>query len=231
MEKTQSVKMVNVSKLYYGKGNPYRALNNVSINFQSGELTAIIGKSGSGKTTLLNLITGIDSANSGKVFINDTDIQNLSESEKAVFRRNTIGVVFQFFQLMPTLSVIDNVLLPMEFGSRYSKKQMESIAYQKLETVGIAEHAMKYPSQLSGGEQQRTAIARALANDPSIIIADEPTGNLDSRTSDKIVNLFHSLAGLNKTIIMVTHDREMAADVDRVVTIADGEVVSDELVN
>ncbi len=204
------LKLSNVSKTYNIKFKPYRALKSLTLTFNTGEFTAIIGKSGSGKTTLLNLITGIDDSTTGEININDINLNSLSESKKALFRGKNIGIIFQFFQLMPTISVLDNILLPMDFSNTIPENQKEKRATKLLKTVGIPEHASKLPSELSGGEQQRVAIARAMANDPDIIIADEPTSALDSNHKASFVKmLFDECEKENITLVFVSHDESL----------------------
>jgi len=205
------------------------ALSGVDLQVDVGEFIAVVGKSGSGKSTLINMITGIDKPTSGEVLVGETPVHTLSEGRTAVWRGRHIGVVFQFFQLLPTLTVIENVMLPMDFCNVHTMRERPERAMDLLEQVGIAGHAHKLPSAVSGGEQQRAAIARALANDPPIIAADEPTGNLDSKTAESVFQLFEKLVDEGKTILIVTHDRDLVRRVTRTVTLADGEIV-DEMV-
>ena len=216
-----------VSKVYLSAAGPFTALEDIQLQVDRGEFVAVVGKSGSGKSTLLNVLTGIDRATSGEVWVDGTPIHALSEGRVAVWRGGEIGMVFQFFQLLPTLSVVENVMLPMDFSNRFPRGQ-HGRAMKLLEQVGMAEHARKLPSELSGGQQQRVAIARALANDPPLLVADEPTGNLDSQTADAVFGLFADLAGQGKTIVMVTHDRDMARRASRTVLIADSRIVTGE---
>jgi ABC-type lipoprotein export system ATPase subunit len=188
---------------------------------------SIIGKSGSGKSTLLNMITGIDHPTTGEVYVNDTAVHGLNENQMARWRGKNLGIVFQFFQLLPMISVIENIMLPMDFCHSYPMRQREKRALELLEMVELAEHAYKLPTALSGGQQQRVAIARALANDPPIVIADEPTGNLDSKTADSVFELFRNLVAQGKTIIIVTHDSGLAKRTDRTALITDGEIVNE----
>jgi putative ABC transport system ATP-binding protein len=185
----------------------------------------VVGKSGSGKSTLINMITGIDRPNAGEVLVGDTAVHQLNEGQMAEWRGRNVGVVFQFFQLLPTLTVIENIMLPMDFCNMYAMSQREARAMHLLEQVDMADHAYKLPTAISGGQQQRVAIARALANDPPIVVADEPTGNLDSVTAESIFKLFKSLVDNGKTILMVTHDMDLARRVSRTVMLADGEIV------
>ncbi|MFN3309579.1 MAG: ABC transporter ATP-binding protein [Anaerolineales bacterium] len=216
-----------VSKIYHTDAGRFVALEDVNLQIHPGEFVSIIGKSGSGKTTLINLITGIDQPSRGEIFIDQTPLHLLKESEKAVWRGKTIGVVFQFFQLLPTLTVIENVMLPMSLCNLYPGNERLERAYHLLKLVHLEHQADKLPSFLSGGEQQRVAIARALANDPPIIATDEPTGNLDSRTAESIMELFQDLTGQGKTLLMVTHDPDLAAQAQRTIALSDGRIVRD----
>ena len=216
-----------VAKVYETEAGPFYALKGIELLVGNGEFVAVIGKSGSGKSTLINMITGIDRPTSGEVLVDDTAVHTLNEGRMAVWRGRNLGVVFQFFQLLPTLTVIENVMLPMEFCHMYTTRERYERAMHLLEQVDIAEHAHKLPSAVSGGEQQRAAIARSLANDPPIIAADEPTGNLDSKTAKAVFQLFEKLVDQGKTILVVTHDRDLARSVTRTITLADGEIVDD----
>lgn len=216
-----------VTKTYQGAAGSFMALNGVDLKIARGEFVAIVGKSGSGKTTLLNMITGIDRATSGTVTIAGTAVHELNEEKIAVWRGKTVGVVFQFFQLLPTLTVIENVMLPMDFCNTYPTRQRKTRALELLERVGVVDQANKLPVTLSGGQQQRVAIARALANDPPFIVADEPTGNLDTQTSDMVLALFTTLINEDKTVLIVTHERDISARVTRTVTLIDGRIVLD----
>jgi putative ABC transport system ATP-binding protein len=216
-----------VTKTYRGAGDGFTALNRIDLKIPTGEHVAIVGKSGSGKSTLLNMLTGIDHPSTGTVVINDADVHTLGESELASWRGRNIGIVFQFFQLIPTLTVLENVLLAMDFVNVIPKKERWQRAERLLKQVGIGQQGHKLPAALSGGEQQRAAIARALANSPSILVADEPTGNLDSHTTEVIQNLFKELVDAGKTVIVVTHDQAASARFERVITLKDGVVESD----
>ncbi len=216
-----------VHKYYKTAIGDYHALNNIELQIQAGEFVSIIGKSGSGKSTLLNMITGIDRPSEGEVYVNGTAVHELNENRMARWRGKNLGVVFQFFQLLPTISVIENVMLPMDFCRTYPMRQREQRALELLELVELAEHAYKLPTALSGGQQQRVAIARALANDPPVVIADEPTGNLDSKAADSVFELFNSLVAQGKTIIVVTHDSGLAKRAHRTALITDGEIVNE----
>jgi putative ABC transport system ATP-binding protein len=194
-----------------------------------GEFVSVVGKSGSGKSTLINMFTGIDHPTDGEVLVARTPIRQLDEGEMAEWRGRHLGIVFQFFQLLPTLTVVENVMLPMDLAQMYEPEERYERAMHRLEQVGVADQAEKFPSAVSGGHQQRAAIARALANDPAIVVADEPTGNLDSKTADAIFRLFESLVAEGKTILMVTHDRELANRVPRTFTLADGLIVDEAI--
>ena len=222
------IELSGVSKLFPGAEGGFTALNRINLQLPDGEFAAIVGKSGSGKSTLLNMLTGIDHPSTGTVVINGAEVHKLDESELASWRGKNIGIVFQFFQLIPTLTIIENVLLAMDFVSIIPKNERQSRAEMLLKQVGISQHARKLPAALSGGEQQRAAIARALANDPPILVADEPTGNLDSHTTEVIQSLFKQLVDTGKTVIVVTHDRTAAARFGRVITLKDGAVESDQ---
>lgn len=221
------IELKNVVKAYKTEAGDFFALKNINLSIGTGEFVGVIGKSGSGKSTLINMVTGIDRPTKGEVYVADTPIHTLSEGRMAQWRGHNLGIVFQFFQLLPILTVEENVMLPMDFCNLYSQRHRKERALQVLEMVGVAEHARKLPSQLSGGEQQRVAIARALANDPPIIMADEPTGNLDSKTSAIIFGLFEKLVAGGKTIVMVTHDGDLAKRVKRTIIITDGEIVKE----
>jgi putative ABC transport system ATP-binding protein len=221
------IELRNVVKDFKTGAGTFRALRGVSLNVNSHEFVAIIGKSGSGKSTLINMLTGIDRPTSGEVFVGDTAVHKLSEGQMAVWRGKNIGVIFQFFQLLPTLTVLENVMLPMDFCNVYSPRERKDKAMHLLSLVDMAQNAHKLPSATSGGQQQRAAIARSLANDPQILVADEPTGNLDSKTANAIFDLFNKLVADGKTILMVTHDNDLASRVTRAVMVADGEIVDE----
>jgi ABC-type lipoprotein export system ATPase subunit len=217
----------NVNKYYKTAIGDFHALKDVDLQINPGEFVGIIGKSGSGKSTLLNMITGIDHPSTGEVWVNDTAVHDLSENRMARWRGRNLGIVFQFFQLLPTISVIENIMLPMDFCRTYPMREREKRALELLELVELADHAYKLPTALSGGQQQRVAIARALANDPPLVIADEPTGNLDSKTADSVFGLFKNLVAQGKTIIVVTHDSGLAKRTHRTALITDGEIVNE----
>lgn len=221
------IDLQDVVKSYATAAGDFLALKNVSLQVDGGEFVAVIGKSGSGKSTLSNMITGIDRPTSGAVTVNGTSVDRMSEGQIARWRGLSVGVVFQFFQLLPTLTVLENVMLPMDFCNVYSGRERRERAIHLLEQVDMADQKDKLPTAISGGQQQRVAIARSLATDPPIVVADEPTGNLDSRTADAIFSLFEGLVDGGKTILMVTHDDDLAERVTRTVTIADGRIVDD----
>ncbi len=221
------IELHSVTKTYRSAGVDFTALAGVSLKFSTGEFVAIVGKSGSGKSTLLNMLTGIDHPSTGRVVINGTDVHTLGESELASWRGKNIGIVFQFLQLIPTLTVLENVMLAMDFVNAVPGKERRARAEMLLEQVGIARHAHKLPAALSGGEQQRAAVARALANDPLILVADDPTGNLDSHASELVQKLFRELADAGKTVIVVTHDPSADARFERLITLRDGQIEMD----
>jgi putative ABC transport system ATP-binding protein len=221
------IQLQNVTKTFQLSSGKFDALKNVTLSIGKGQMVAITGKSGSGKSTMLNIITGIDKASEGSVVINGVKVDKLSESDLASWRGKNVGVVFQFFQLIPTLTIAENVMLPMDFCNTYPKKDRRPRALALLEQVDIKEQADKFPSALSGGQQQRAAIARALANDPSIIVADEPTGNLDSQTASSIFELFAQLTRSGKTIIVVTHEKEFSSYFEQSISIADGRILNE----
>ncbi len=216
-----------VCKTYVTAGERFPALTDINLAVETGEFLAVVGKSGSGKSTLINMITGIDRPTSGEIFIGGVPIHKLGENKKAVWRGKTVGIVFQFFQLIPTLTILENIILPMDFchsGEFWNRRKR---ALQLLELVDLVGQQNKQPTAVSGGQQQRAAIARALANDPPILIADEPTGNLDSKTSESVIGLFETLAAQGKTILIVTHDQDLARRASRKIDLADGKIVHD----
>ena len=217
-----------LTKAYRTPAGPVSALNGIDLQVQAGEFVAVVGKSGAGKSTLVNMLTGIDRPTAGEVRVGRQAIHAMSEDQIAAWRGQNVGVIFQVFQLLPMLTCAQNVMLPMDFANRgRSTKERHERALFLLEQVGIPEQANKLPSAVSGGQRQRVAIARALANDPMFLAADEPTGNLDSKTADAVFAVFEKLVDDGKTILMVTHDLDLASRVDRVVRIADGEIVGD----
>jgi putative ABC transport system ATP-binding protein len=221
------IDLAGVVKAYDTAAGSFVALRGIDLAIDAGEFVAVIGKSGSGKSTLLNVIAGIDRPSAGTVHVGGTPIHALSENDLAAWRGHSLGVVFQFFQLMPTLTAIENVMLPMDFGGVYAPRERADRARLLLDQVGLAEQADKLPATLSGGEQQRVAIARALACDPPVLVADEPTGNLDTHTTAAILDLFDGLVAGGKTIVIVTHDPDVAERCTRVLTISDGQLVGD----
>lgn len=222
--KAPAVQMRRVVKTYEDVARKFTALDRVNLDIAQGEFVAIVGKSGSGKTTLLNLLAGIDRPTSGEVSVAGTDLGSLTESGLAEWRGRNVGLVFQFFQLLPTLTVAENVQLPMDFAKTIPAAERRSRALELLDRVGIRDQADKLPAALSGGEQQRAAIARALANDPPILLADEPTGNLDSATGTSVLELFADLNAEGRTIVVVTHERDVRRYISRQVTLMDGRV-------
>ncbi|MBI1852907.1 MAG: ABC transporter ATP-binding protein [Planctomycetes bacterium] len=219
------VALRHVSKNYSTPAGTCPALRDVDLEVGAGEFVAIVGKSGSGKSTLLNVIGGIDRPSAGDVIVNGASVHSESESALARWRGKNVGIVFQFFQLLPTLTTAENVMLPMDFMNARPPRQRRGRALELLDLVGIADQADKLPSALSGGQQQRAAIARALANDPLIVIADEPTGNLDSATARDVLDLFRRLADAGTTVLIATHERDLSDVIDRRVEIADGTIV------
>lgn len=217
----------DVVKAYPLEAGEVVAVDHLDLEIAGGEFVAIVGRSGSGKTTLLNLLAGIDRPTSGAVRVAGADLGSLSESGLASWRGGKVGLVFQFFQLLPTLTVAENVRLPMDFAKRIPVGERSSRARLLLEQVGIADQADKLPSTLSGGQQQRAAIARALANDPPVLLADEPTGNLDSHTADAVLAVFSALNAEGRTIVVVTHETDIRSVTSRTITLQDGRKVDD----
>ncbi len=224
-ERLPLITLRGVVKDYRTAGGYFRALKGIDLDIYPAEFLGIIGKSGAGKTTLINMISGIDGLTAGELRVANEEIHALSENKLALWRGKNLGVVYQSFQLMPTLSLLDNVLLPMDFCGSYRGLESVERAYDLLDEVGLGEHVYKLPTQISGGEQQRVAIARAMANDPPILVADEPTGRLDSITAGTIFDIFSVLASQGKTIVMVTHDHALAQRMDRVVELVDGQIL------
>lgn len=223
-----AIELSAVEKTYALRGGATcHAVRNLSLTVAAGEYVAVLGKSGSGKSTLLNLIAGLDKPSSGSVRVAGTALQGLSESAMAGWRGRHVGVIFQFFQLLPTLTTLENIMLAMELVGRIPTANRRVQAMELLALVGLADQAGKLPSTLSGGQQQRAAISRALANDPPLILADEPTGNLDTETAADINNLFRQLAARGKTLFVVTHDASLANTAHRIISLSDGAVVSD----
>jgi len=221
------IKLHDVHKVYETPAGKFTALHGVDLKIDRGEFVSIIGKSGSGKTTLINVLTGIDRPTKGEIFVGGMPVHRLDESQTAAWRGTHLGVVFQFFQLLPALTILENVRLPMDFCDIYPRQERNDRALALLELVGVSEHAHKLPNHLAGGQQQRAAIARSLANDPPIIATDEPTGNLDWTTAEAVMGLFENLVAQGKTILMVTHDSDLAQRAKRTIVLADGEIVDE----
>jgi len=225
---TNIIQVKNLVKRFKNGEVELTVLNRVSMNVRFGEFVAIVGASGNGKSTLLNMITGIDHPTSGEVIIHGTKLNDLTENQLSAWRGKNLGIVFQFFQLLPALNLLQNTILPMDFLKNLTPRQRRERAEYLLELVGLSDQMFKLPSQVSGGQQQRAAIARALANDPPLIVADEPTGNLDAQTSADVFDLFSHLVDQGKTLIMVTHNPELACQVPRTLEIRNGQIVRDE---
>ena len=219
-----------VVKTFVTDAGDFTALKGINMTIAEGEFVAVIGKSGSGKSTLINMIAGIDRPTSGEVVVTGQQVHKLNENQLARWRGRNVGVIFQFFQLLPTLSIVENVMLPMDFCNVYHSRERQARAMAFLEQVGLSDQAHKLPSALSGGQQQRAAIARSLANDPPLLLADEPTGNLDSKTAEGVFALFEQLVNSGKTLLVVTHDRSLAGRLPRVIEIRDGNISRDEYV-
>ena len=222
------IRVSNLVKTYKSTSGDLNALNGIDLAINPGEFVAISGKSGAGKTTLINMITGVDRITSGEVWVSDLPLHQKRENQLAQWRGRNLGIIYQSFHLMPSLSLLDNILLPIDFCGLYRNGASKRRAMELLTQVDLQDHAYKPPSAISGGQQQRVAIARALANDPPIIVADEPTGRLDSVTADSIFQIFLDLSAQGKTILMVTHDRGLAQQASRTVEIADGVIIADE---
>ncbi len=220
--------MRNVSKIFPSAAGPFLALDRVTLEIDRGEFVAVVGQSGSGKSTLLALLAGIDRPTSGEVFVGETAVHTLSERAMSPWRGANVGIVFQFFQLLPTLSAAENVMLPMDFCNAWPARERRDRAIALLDRLGVADQADKLPSTLSGGQQQRVAVARAMANAPAVLLADEPTGNLDSRTADSMLDLLAGLVADGQTVVMVTHERSAQRFASRAITLADGRVVEAE---
>lgn len=221
------IQLQKVVKTFKNASGEFRVLKGIDLSLHQGEFISIVGKSGSGKSTLLNMITGIDFPTSGKVTINGVDIYSMNESQRALWRGKNLGIVFQFFQLLPMLTLLENVMLPMDYVNYRGFDERPRRAMDLLDLVGLADQAQKLPIAVSTGQQQSAAIARALANDPPVILADEPTGNLDSRSADNIIQLFVKLVGSGKTIAMVTHDPSLTSRTSRNIVISDGELINE----
>ncbi len=218
------IQVRDLVKVYKSSAGDFPALKRINLDVYPGEFLGILGKSGAGKTTLVNMITGVDHLTSGEVWVNDSPVHQMDENKLALWRGRNLGIVYQSFHLMPSLTLLDNVMLPMDLSGTYQRRSSQARAMDLLRQVELEDHAFKLPSAISGGQQQRVAIARALANDPPILIADEPTGRLDSSTAETIFNIFIDLVAQGKTILMVTHDNSLARRVSRILRIADGEI-------
>lgn len=219
------IELRSVVKVYDSLAGSVTALNGIDLQVFRGEFLVVTGKSGSGKTTLVNVLTGLDRVTSGEIWADGEPLHKFGTERAAKLRGRMMGVVFQSFELLPTLTVLQNVMLPMDFAWRYSRWEQRKRAMSLLEQVDIADHAKKLPTALSGGQQQRLSIARAMANDPAVLVADEPTGSLDSATANAVVEIFEGLVREGKTIFLVTHDKDIAKRGSRVITLSDGEVV------
>jgi putative ABC transport system ATP-binding protein len=222
------INLRDVVKTYETGAGGVTVLKDITLQIRSGEFVSVVGPSGSGKSTLLNMITGIDRPTSGEVYVGGEAVHKLSENQLARWRGRHVGVIFQFFQLLPTLTILENVMLPMDFCKVYKRRERKKHALHLLEQVAIADQAHKLPSALSGGEQQRAAIARALANDPPLVVADEPTGNLDTTTANEVFLLFERLVEQGKTLLVVTHDRSLSTRTERMLHLLDGRLHRDE---
>jgi len=222
------INLRDVVKTYETEAGGLTVLKDVSLRVREGELVGVVGPSGSGKSTLLNMITGIDRPTDGEVFVGGEAVHTLTENELARWRGRNVGVIFQFFQLLPTLTILENVMLPMDFCNVYKGRERKERAMHLLKQVDIADQAHKLPSALSGGQQQRAAIARALANDPPLLVGDEPTGNLDTATADQVFALFEALVDQGKTLVIVTHDVGLSERMGRVLHLLDGRIDRDQ---
>lgn len=224
------IEVNNVVKKFKVGDGQVTVLKGISFEINQAEFVSIVGPSGNGKSTLLNMMTGIDRPTAGEITVTGRELHRLSENQLAEWRGENVGIIFQFFQMLPALSLLQNVILPMDFANKYRPRERKARAMALLELVGLADQAEKLPSMVSGGQQQRAAIARALANDPPLLVADEPTGNLDSRTAGEIFELFSRLVDQGKTMIMVTHDKELARRVPRRLEISNGRISADDYV-
>ena len=220
------IALSGVTRTFPGSNGGFTALADITLTVQPGEFAVVVGQSGSGKSTLLGLLSGIDRPTRGEVRVGDTAVHTLTEREMTVWRGKAVGIVFQFFQLLPTLTAIENVMLPMDFCRAWPTAERRARALALLERLGVADQANKFPPKLSGGQQQRVAIARALANEPAVLLADEPTGNLDSHTAAAILELFAELARAGQTVVMVTHEQDAMRLASRTITLVDGRIVA-----
>jgi len=221
------IRLSDVSKTYPGPDGGFPALDRIDISIARAEFIAVVGQSGSGKSTLLSLLSGIDRPTRGEIHVDGTAVHSLSESRMSAWRGAAVGIVFQFFQLLPTLSAIENVMLPMDFTGRWPGRERHDRALTLLDKLGVADQAAKLPSTMSGGQQQRVAVARALANGPSVLLADEPTGNLDSRTAAEMLEVLAKIRDEGQTVVMVTHDARAREFATRTITLVDGRVASE----
>jgi putative ABC transport system ATP-binding protein len=227
-ESKEIVELKNIVKSFPVGDDEITILHDISLDIQQGEFVSIVGPSGNGKSTLLNMVTGIDRPSDGEVIVTGRPVHAMSENELAKWRGQEVGIIFQFFQMLPSLSLLQNVVLPMEFAKKFSRAERRERAMGLLEMVGLADQANKLPSMVSGGQQQRAAIARALATDPPLLIADEPTGNLDAQTAGQVFDLFMRLIEeQGKTMLMVTHDKELADRIPRKIEIVNGRIAQD----
>jgi len=224
MESDQFIMLNNLAKTYTSSDQSFNAISNINLTIKNGEFIIICGKSGSGKSTLLNMISGIDNPTSGEIWVDGAPLHKLTSDQLAKWRGTRVGIVFQFFQLMPTLNALENILLPMEFVNVIPRNEQLGRAKDLLERVGVAELTKKFPHTLSGGEKQRVAIARALANNPDLIVADEPTGNIDTENTAIIHSLFNQLVDEGKTVVYVTHEQQLNLDYTRLLTVQDGQI-------
>ena len=222
------VRLSAVDKTFHVGDSAVRVLKGISFSVQAGEFVSVVGPSGSGKSTLLNMMTGIDAPSTGEVVVTGRAIHAMSENALAAWRGENVGIIFQFFQMLPALNLLQNVILPMDFAAKYPRHERSDRAAKLLRMVGLADQLHKLPNMVSGGQQQRAAIARALANDPPLLVTDEPTGNLDGRTADDVFELFLRLSAQGKTIIMVSHNTELAGRVPRLIEVSDGRIARDE---
>ncbi len=223
------IELRQVVKTFHNAAGEFTVLKGIDAAFRQGEFVSIVGRSGSGKSTLLNMMTGIDHPTSGEVRIGEAVLHRMNEGQMSVWRGRNLGIVFQFFQLLPMLTLLENVMLPMDFGEVFQPAEREARAAALLELVGLGGLEHKYPAAVSGGQQQSAAVARALANDPPILVADEPTGNLDSRTAERVLEIFEEQVAQGKTVLMVTHDMSLARRAQRVLVISDGELINEWL--
>ena len=228
-ERIGIVHLSTVNKTFQVGSSAVHVLKDISLSVHTGEFVSVVGPSGSGKSTLLNMITGIDAPTGGEVMVTGRSINGMGEDELAAWRGVNVGIIFQFFQMLPALNLLQNVVLPMEFAGKYQRSERRARAIELLELVGLSDHLHKLPNMVSGGQQQRAAVARALANDPPLLLADEPTGNLDAGTAEDVFRIFLSLATQGKTIVMVTHNRSLATRVPRVIELNDGRIARDEM--